>query len=68
MTVVVKDKKQLVVPPSVSRRAGITAGDRLEFTVSGEFYVTATKKLRMKSESRRGHRRPGKLDDSSPRT
>jgi AbrB family looped-hinge helix DNA binding protein len=35
MTVVVKDKKQLVVPPSVSRRAGIKPGDRLEFKVSG---------------------------------
>jgi len=35
MTVVVKDKKQLVVPPSVSRRAGIKPGDRVEFRVSG---------------------------------
>jgi bifunctional DNA-binding transcriptional regulator/antitoxin component of YhaV-PrlF toxin-antitoxin module len=35
MTVVVKDKKQLVVPPSVSRRAGIEAGDTLGFKVSG---------------------------------
>ena len=35
MTVVVKDKKRLVVPPSVSRRAGIKPGDRLEFKVSG---------------------------------
>jgi bifunctional DNA-binding transcriptional regulator/antitoxin component of YhaV-PrlF toxin-antitoxin module len=35
MTVVVKDKKQLVVPPSVSSRAGIEPGDRLEFRVSG---------------------------------
>jgi bifunctional DNA-binding transcriptional regulator/antitoxin component of YhaV-PrlF toxin-antitoxin module len=35
MTVVIKDQKQLVVPPSVSRRAGIKVGDRLEFKVSG---------------------------------
>ena len=35
MTVVVKDKKQLVVPSSVSRRAGIKPGDRLDFKVSG---------------------------------
>ena len=35
MTVVVKDKKQLVVPSSVNRRAGIKPGDRLEFKVSG---------------------------------
>jgi bifunctional DNA-binding transcriptional regulator/antitoxin component of YhaV-PrlF toxin-antitoxin module len=35
MTVIVKDKKQLAVPPSVRRRAGIKVGDRLEFKVSG---------------------------------
>jgi bifunctional DNA-binding transcriptional regulator/antitoxin component of YhaV-PrlF toxin-antitoxin module len=35
MTVVVKNKKQLVVPTSVSRRAGIKPGDRLEFKASG---------------------------------
>lgn len=35
MTVVVKDKKKLVVPQAVSRRAGIKAGDQLEFKVSG---------------------------------
>ena len=35
MTVTVKQKQQLVVPPSVQRRARIKAGDRLEFKVSG---------------------------------
>jgi AbrB family looped-hinge helix DNA binding protein len=35
MTVVVKPKMDLVVPRSVRRRAGIKAGDRLEFKVSG---------------------------------
>ena len=35
MTVTVKSKAQLVVPPSVRRQAGIKAGDRLEFKVSG---------------------------------
>jgi AbrB family looped-hinge helix DNA binding protein len=35
MTVIVKSKTDLVVPPSVRRRAGIKAGDRLEFKVSG---------------------------------
>jgi|SRR5450755_3614123 bifunctional DNA-binding transcriptional regulator/antitoxin component of YhaV-PrlF toxin-antitoxin module len=36
MTVTVKNNKVgLVVPPSVRRRAGIKAGDRLEFKVSG---------------------------------
>ena len=35
MTVTVKNKTDLVVPGSVGRRAGIKAGDRLEFKVSG---------------------------------
>ena len=35
MTVTVKNKTDLVVPPSVRRRAGIKPGDRLEFKVSG---------------------------------
>jgi AbrB family looped-hinge helix DNA binding protein len=35
MTITVKNKTDLVVPASVRRRAGIKAGDRLEFKVSG---------------------------------
>jgi len=35
MTVIVKNEAELVVPRSVRRRAGIKAGDRLEFRVSG---------------------------------
>jgi bifunctional DNA-binding transcriptional regulator/antitoxin component of YhaV-PrlF toxin-antitoxin module len=35
MIITVKDKMDLVVPPSVQREAGIRAGDRLEFKVSG---------------------------------
>lgn len=35
MTVTVKTETDLIVPKSVRRRAGIKAGDRLEFTVSG---------------------------------
>ena len=35
MTVVVKSKADLVAPKSVRRKAGIKAGDRVEFTVSG---------------------------------
>jgi bifunctional DNA-binding transcriptional regulator/antitoxin component of YhaV-PrlF toxin-antitoxin module len=35
MTVIVKSKTDLVVPRSVRRRAGMRAGDRLEFKVSG---------------------------------
>ena len=34
MTVTVKSKTELVVPPSVQRQAGIKNGDRLEFSVS----------------------------------
>lgn len=35
MTTVVKKKTPIVVPESMRRRAGIKAGDRLEFRVSG---------------------------------
>jgi len=35
MTVTVKNKTGLVVPPSVQRQAGIKRGDRLEFKVRG---------------------------------
>ena len=35
MTVIVKPNADLIVPRSVRRRAGIKAGDRLEFKVSG---------------------------------
>lgn len=35
MTVTVRSKTPLTVPPSVRRRAGIKTGDRVEFRVSG---------------------------------
>ena len=35
MTVTVKRNTTLIVPPSVRRRAGLKAGDRVEFRVSG---------------------------------
>jgi len=35
MTVTVKSKTHLTVPPQVQRRAGIKPGDRVEFKVSG---------------------------------
>jgi bifunctional DNA-binding transcriptional regulator/antitoxin component of YhaV-PrlF toxin-antitoxin module len=35
MTVTVKNKNGLVVPPTVQRKAGIKVGDELEFRVSG---------------------------------
>ena len=35
MTVTVKSKIDLIVPPSVRRRAGLKSGDQVEFYVSG---------------------------------
>jgi bifunctional DNA-binding transcriptional regulator/antitoxin component of YhaV-PrlF toxin-antitoxin module len=35
MTVTVKDKMPLVVPPSVRRQAGLKSGQKIEFKVSG---------------------------------
>src|ERR1700735_2307997 len=35
MTVIVKNKAPIVVPPSVRRQAGLKSGDKLEFRVSG---------------------------------
>jgi len=35
MTVTVKNKTPLVVPPAVRRRAGLKSGDKLEIKVSG---------------------------------
>jgi AbrB family looped-hinge helix DNA binding protein len=35
MTVTVKSKMPLVVPPAVRRRAGFKSGDKLEFRVAG---------------------------------
>jgi AbrB family looped-hinge helix DNA binding protein len=35
MTVTVKSKTPIVVPPSVRRRAGLRSGDKLDFRVSG---------------------------------
>jgi bifunctional DNA-binding transcriptional regulator/antitoxin component of YhaV-PrlF toxin-antitoxin module len=35
MTVVVKSKPGLLVPPSVRRKAGIKTGDQVEFKVTG---------------------------------
>lgn len=43
MTVRVREKTDLVVPESVQRRAGIRAGDRVEFKVSARtITITAT--------------------------
>jgi bifunctional DNA-binding transcriptional regulator/antitoxin component of YhaV-PrlF toxin-antitoxin module len=44
MTVIVKSKTPIVVPPSVRREAGLKTGDRLEFKVSGRV-ITILPKL-----------------------
>jgi AbrB family looped-hinge helix DNA binding protein len=44
MTVTLKDKNQLLIPPSVQRSAGLKPGDQLEFKVSGGI-ITITPKL-----------------------
>ena len=43
MTVTVKNKTPLVVPSSVSRKAGIKSGDQLEFRVSGGVIIISPK-------------------------
>src|SRR2546428_3741713 len=43
MTITVKNKIELVVPPSVRRRGGIKAGDRLDFRVSGRVITIVPK-------------------------
>jgi bifunctional DNA-binding transcriptional regulator/antitoxin component of YhaV-PrlF toxin-antitoxin module len=41
MTVTLKERQPLIVPPSVQRKAGIKPGDRLEFTISaGKITIT----------------------------
>jgi bifunctional DNA-binding transcriptional regulator/antitoxin component of YhaV-PrlF toxin-antitoxin module len=44
MTVTVKNRTPLVVPPSVRRRAGLKSGQELEFKVSGSV-ITILPKL-----------------------
>ena len=44
MTITVKRNTALIVPPSVRRKAGIKAGDRVEFKVSGGL-ITIVPKL-----------------------
>jgi AbrB family looped-hinge helix DNA binding protein len=49
MTVTVKDRNELTIPPSVQRRAGIQPGDRLEFKVSsGKITITPAKAVAYK--------------------
>lgn len=43
MTTVVKDRTPIVIPPTIQRQAGIKAGDRLEFKVSGKTITVHTK-------------------------
>ena len=45
MTVTVKNRTPLVVPPAVRRRAGFKSGDELEFKVSGKVITIRPKKM-----------------------
>lgn len=46
MTVTVKKNTALIVPPSVRRKAGLKAGDRVEFQVSGRRITIVPKPTR----------------------
>lgn len=43
MTVTVKNRTPLVVPPAVRRQAGLKSGDKLEFKVSGRVITIVPK-------------------------
>ena len=43
MTTVVKSKTPIVIPPAIRRQAGLKAGDRLEFRVSGKVITVLPK-------------------------
>jgi len=57
MIITVKDKMDLVVPSSVQREAGIKAGDRLEFKVSGGVINIIPKRLTPDDENTPEQRR-----------
>lgn len=48
MTVTLKDKTQLVVPPRIQRLAGIKSGDRVEFKVSARTITIQPVEVRYK--------------------
>jgi AbrB family looped-hinge helix DNA binding protein len=45
MTVTLKPKSEITVPKSIRRKAGIKAGDRFEFSVSGRVITILPKPL-----------------------
>jgi len=47
MTVTLKDKSQILVPPSLQRRAGFKLGDQLEFKASRGMIMIVPKSERM---------------------
>src|SRR5579863_4050400 len=57
MTVVVKSKPGLLVPPSVRRKAGIKTGDQVEFEVSGGVIQIVRKPPAANEEYKRARRR-----------
>ena len=57
VTVTVRRKEGLVVPPSVRRQAGIKAGDRLEFKASRGVITILTKSNNVEDEYTSDQRR-----------
>jgi bifunctional DNA-binding transcriptional regulator/antitoxin component of YhaV-PrlF toxin-antitoxin module len=57
MTIIVNNQNQLVVPPSVQRRAKIKAGDRVELRISGGVITILPKLPRADDEYTQAQRR-----------
>ena len=57
MTVIVKNKVPLVVPPSVRKSAGLKNGDQIEFRVSGKVITIIPKNSITNSEYTPAQRR-----------
>jgi AbrB family looped-hinge helix DNA binding protein len=57
MTVTVRNKTPLVVPPAVRRRAGIKSGDKVEFRVSGQVITILPKSETVEDEYTPAERR-----------
>jgi len=57
MTTVIRNRTPIVIPPAIRRRAGLKAGDRLEFKVSGNVITVLPKTVAPDDEYTSGLRR-----------
>jgi hypothetical protein len=57
MTLIVKNKTPLVVPPAVRRKAGFRSGEEIEFRVSGGVITIVPRPLKADAEYTPGQRR-----------